>query len=122
MWDKRTAVLTVLDGDTLIVDLDQGFGDRKQITLRLYGVWAPELSQPGGKETKAFVERWVAERKALSISSFPFVCTTMRVRDGSHEVMTFARYVGTLDFANESLNLAIEDFVQAGGYGGGTGA
>lgn len=34
----------VYDGDTITVDLDQGFGDKKQeVALRLFGINAPEL-------------------------------------------------------------------------------
>lgn len=120
MWDRRAAVLEVTDGDTVLVDIDQGFGDTKEFSLRLLGVWAPEKKEPGGAETRAFIEKWVADR--IGAKRWPFVITTIRVRDDSHEVRTFARYVGTLDYGNESLNVAIMAFVAANGYGGGTGS
>lgn len=122
MWDRRATVLSVIDGDTMHVLLDQGFGDSKEMALRLFGVWAPEKSQTGGPETTAFVSRWLAERAGQSFVKWPFVVTTMRVRDDSKEQMTFNRYVGTLDYGNESLNLAVNAFVAANGYGGGTGS
>ena len=62
MWDKRAYVTNVHDGDTITVTLDQGFGDLKEgMRLRLYGVFAPELSQEGGNATRDFVLAWLKE-------------------------------------------------------------
>lgn len=120
MWDRRAVVLEVTDGDTLLVDLDQGFGDTKEFSLRLLGVWAPESKQPGGPETKAFVERWIADR--IGTARWPFVVTTARLKDDSKEQRTFARYVGILTHGTQCLNTDIMAFVAAAGYGGGTGS
>lgn len=122
MWDKRAWIETVHDGDTLTVILDQGFGDTKRIKLRLLGVFAPELSQTGGPETRDFVKAWLDSNKGTS--TWSYVVTTARTPKSDIEQETFGRYVGTLTnlTGTENLNTAVIDFVRTNGYGGGTGA
>jgi hypothetical protein len=121
MWDRRARVFSPHDGDTLLVILDQGFGDTKAIHLRLLHTFAPELDEPGGPETLAFVQNWL-DKHDPDGTEWPFVVVTERVKD-EHELMTFARYVGTLtDPAGKSLNEAVTAFVKEHGYGGGTGS
>jgi hypothetical protein len=123
MWDRRAKVLTVKDGDTLRVVLDQGFGDAKTIDLRLLGTFAPEHDEPGGPETREFVETWLNEHDPDG-DEWPFVVTTARVRAGTHEVTTLGRYVGTLTAFDgySSLNEDINAFVASKGYGRGIGS
>jgi hypothetical protein len=121
MWDRRARVTATHDGDTLIVVLDQGFGDTKSIHLRLLNTFAPELAEKGGPDTRSFVQHWL-DRHDPDGDEWPYIVTTERVKTG-HELMTFSRYVGTLtDKAGESLNEAVEAFVKEHGYGGGTGS
>lgn len=122
MWDKRSRLVTVHDGDTVTMTLDQGFGATQTIKVRLLGVWAPELKDPGGKETKAFVDEWFNKFAGNTLSTWPWLVVTARTAD--HEAQTFDRYVctvSTLD-GTQSLNTAVMDFIQRNGYGGGTGA
>lgn len=119
MWDKRAYLVTVHDGDTITVVLDQGFGDWKRIKVRLLGVFAPELSQPGGPECRAFVQAWMDEQKG---PTWPLLVVTSRTAD--HETQTFDRYVCTVSnlTGTRCLNADVVDFIQANGYGGGVGA
>lgn len=55
------AVLKVVDGDTLDVDLDLGFTIRTRQRLRLTGLNSPEKNTPAGKTAKAWVGDWLAE-------------------------------------------------------------
>lgn len=102
MWDRRARLAWVKDGDTIEVVLDQGFGDTKQIAVRLLGVWAPELTQPGGPEAKQFVEAWFA---ALPPAAWPFVVTTVRMKTTDREQMTFDRYVALVTSIDGSRSL-----------------
>ncbi|AKY03759.1 endonuclease [Streptomyces phage Amela] len=121
MWDRRAYVEAVKDGDTLKVRLDQGFGDTKSLDLRLYGVFAPESRQPGGKETRDFVLDWLNQNDPDG-DEWPFVVTTRRVKADTHEVTTLGRYVGILhDVEGRCLNDDINDFVAENGYGTGIG-
>jgi hypothetical protein len=123
MWDRRAKVLSVKDGDTLRVVLDQGFGDTKTIDLRLLGAFAPEHDEQGGSETREFVVTWLDEHDPDG-DEWPFVVTTERVRAGTHEVTTLGRYVGTLTALDgySILNEDINAFVASKGYGRGIGA
>jgi endonuclease YncB( thermonuclease family) len=117
MWDRRARIPENHDGDTITAVLDQGFGDTKTIKVRLAGVFAPELSQPGGPETTTFVHEWITQR---SSGSWPFVCTTVRTRTDT-ETTTLGRYVAHIVCGTESLNDAINTFVAVNGYGHGIG-
>ena len=93
MWDKRAFVTSVHDGDTITVTLDQGYGDLKEnMKIRLGTVYAPELAQPGGPETRQFVVDWIA-RYALIPLRFPFIVTTARGPRSDKELTTLERYI-----------------------------
>ena len=122
MWDKRAFVTSVHDGDTITVTLDQGYGDLKEnMKIRLGVVYAPELSQPGGPETRQFVVDWLA-RYALPVR-FPFVVTTARGPRSDKELTTLERYISLVETLDHShnLNMDVQAFVTAQGYGGGIG-
>lgn len=114
MWDKRARVITNYDGDTVTVELDQGFWDTKRINLRLDAVYAPELSQPGGLETRDYVTAWLTERAGGD--TWPFVVVTRMNRAATREIATFGRIVGTLTHGQDSLNAAVTEYVRANGY------
>ncbi len=45
------------DGDTAEVTIDRGWRDlRDREAIRLYGLWSPELNEPGGLLAKAYAE------------------------------------------------------------------
>jgi Prasinovirus endonuclease len=50
--------LGVVDGDTLNLYVDKGIDEYRKLTVRLYGVNAPELSTQAGKDAKAWVISW----------------------------------------------------------------
>ena len=123
MWDKRAFMLSEHDGDTQVAVLDQGFGDTKQITVRLFDTWAPELKQTGGPETRDFAIAWV-KKYALPGVKWPFLVTTIRLPVADKEDITLARYVCIVETADHlhSLNTDVQAFVTANGYPGGTGS
>lgn len=59
MYDYQAAVLTVHDGDTLKLRVDLGFYIHDDMTIRLAGINAPELSTPEGKAAQAFADDWI---------------------------------------------------------------
>lgn len=107
MWDRRAKVLSVHDGDTLTVVLDQGFGQMTQITLCLFGVFAPELTQSGGKEATEYVKNWLASFPD-KVSEWPIIVTTMRTPQSDTEVQTMGRYVGVVESLDHTHNLNVE--------------
>ncbi len=46
IWRYRAVLDRVIDGDTIVVDIDLGFRVRSKQILRLAGINAPELSSP----------------------------------------------------------------------------
>ena len=53
-WYEAT-VIDNHDGDTVTVDIDLGHRIRTTDAIRVRGINAPELSQPGGKEARDFL-------------------------------------------------------------------
>lgn len=125
MWDRRAKVLSVHDGDSIDIMVDQGWGDDKTFAkpgARLFGVFAPELKDPGGPETHDFVVSWVNSH--MGTLTWPFVWWSARMPKADRDQQAIGgRYVGTLTSLDgtENLNLAIMQFVHDNGYGGGTG-
>jgi micrococcal nuclease len=50
VYNFTAKVINVVDGDTIDVDIDLGFGIRKKTRLRLYGISVPEKSSSDPKE------------------------------------------------------------------------
>lgn len=121
MWDRRAEYLENHDGDTVRMNLDQGFGDTKLVDVRLMGVFAPELREPGGPECRAFVEAWFQSRLA---GRWSFVVTTARMKVADREQKTLDRYVGTITSLDgtDNLNLEVMAFIVSKGYSGGIGS
>lgn len=132
MWDKRAKLDTtrtdggVHDGDTIYAIRDAGEG----VTLdvldghRLLNVYAPELSQTGGQETRQFVVDWFArEREAVTTSQWYFILTTVRMVRTDAEQRTLGRIVAVVTSLDGSrnLNVDVQAFITSRGYGGGTG-
>lgn len=42
MYEYQAIILQIVDGDTVRLDVDFGFSIRQKMTLRLYGINAPE--------------------------------------------------------------------------------
>lgn len=95
MWEYRAACLHVLDGDTIRVLADTGFGGRHEIDVRLLGVSAPELDQPGGAEAHDFVTEWMTYRDmAVEPLRWPLLIRTFTTSTFEpSERRTFARYL-----------------------------
>lgn len=63
LWHYRAKVVRVIDGDTVVVLIDKGFGDYRMEKLRLAGVNTPELRPRAGNEGERAAEK-VAAKKA----------------------------------------------------------
>lgn len=66
----KAVVIRVVDGDTLFVaPKDAKNFEQIQIDVRLYGIDAPELKQPGGQESKVALEQLVSPNSPVEIVS-----------------------------------------------------
>lgn len=91
LWHYRASLVRVIDGDTVVLLVDTGFGGRHEVAIRVAGIDAPELPSVDGIAATVALRRIVAR----GTGAWPVLVTTQRLRSGS-EVMSFARYVGSL--------------------------
>lgn len=63
MWTYRAILKRVIDGDTIVVDIDLGLRNwQHDEHIRLAGIDTPEIrgdERPEGLKSKAFVEQWL---------------------------------------------------------------
>src|SRR5258706_9501064 len=113
MFDYRARCQSVHDGDTVTMLMDTGFHGRQEEHIRLLGVFAPELSQAGGHETKQFVLDWV-NKWFNNLIIWPFyIVTEKNTTTEPQEIQTLARYIGTIWDINKKscLNNEINAFL-----------
>jgi endonuclease YncB( thermonuclease family) len=55
-YEYRAQLLSVHDGDTITVMLDQGLKEYRKMNIRLYGINAPELATQAGKDALYHLE------------------------------------------------------------------
>lgn len=126
MWDTRSSYVGNHDGDTVTYLSDMGRRIFHQADHRLLGVWAPELSEPGGMDVRDFVAEWHQIR--IAKKKWPFLVTTTLVRasdvDTAEAKKTLDRYVSTVTCiaTNESLNVMVQQYIERMGYSGGIGS
>jgi endonuclease YncB( thermonuclease family) len=87
-WQFDLLDAYAIDGDTARVTVDCGFGAAFRFDLRLAGINAPELRDPGGVEAKRELDRLLTMR--------PIIVTTHRTATGG-DVRSFARWVGSAE-------------------------
>lgn len=116
------------DGDTVLMILDLGMGVFTEEPIRLAGCFAPETNQPGGKESKKFLDMVlddVEERAQARQTRWPFVVhTEPNKAPEPAEVRSFTRYVGYLYAIDtqENVNAEVTAFLASHPeWGGGTG-
>ena len=126
----RAYVTAEHDGDTLRVITDGGFDTRAEPRLRLYDVSAPELAmrlppmfQPGGQETRDFVNGWLAAAQGKNPRRrwWLWVDTLLMKTYEPDQRRTFVRYVARVwQFDDhergggelETLNYAVRSFLE----------
>jgi endonuclease YncB( thermonuclease family) len=70
LYTYKAYLERVIDGDTLLVTIDLGFSIFKEQRLRLRGIDAPELGEPGGSASKRFVESELKNAQFLIIKTY----------------------------------------------------
>lgn len=102
-------LISIHDGDTLHCGIDLGCDIALNMTIRFYGINAPELPTPAGKASLAWVQNWFH----TNCPDNKFVLVT--AKDSKEK---YGRYLGTI-YANggtESLNDALVAAGQAVPY------
>jgi endonuclease YncB( thermonuclease family) len=127
MWEYRAALPfsaikleeAIHDGDTVKILIDLGFDARTEKWIRLAGVRAPEIGQPGASATRAFVAAWLMDRAGYSAATrrrlrWPLrIETEMTSTPEPTERTSFTRYVGTIWDASGggSLNYEVQAYL-----------
>ena len=114
MFSYRAAAIRPVDGDTVVLLIDQGFDTRHETEVRLIGVYAPERTQPGGAETTRLVADWLVEAQQRNPQRrWPLTVTTVQTKTVEPgERMTFTRYLATVRAADQP-DSSLNDVVNA---------
>lgn len=123
LWSRRARCVSVHDGDSLTLYIDDGRDRYSTEFARLKNVYAPELKEVGGDVVREFVIDWIEDARFIaSRSDWPLVVTTVRTRTDK-DASTLGRYLYLVeDTLGNSLNDAIMQFVKESGYSGGVGS
>ena len=93
MYEYRATVLRIIDADTVHTRVDLGCDVRLDMTIRLWGINAPEMNTDAGKAAKAAL----VERMPVGT-----VVTLRTVKDRREK---YGRYLGVFDLDGLNLNL-----------------
>jgi micrococcal nuclease len=106
MWEYRAHVVRVVDGDTIDVVTDLGFGlDGLAMRLRLLGVDAPEVTGPtadAGNAATAFTRSWLYQNKD---DNDWILVTTIKSRQDRDKADSFGRYLAMVWDMGRTANL-----------------
>lgn len=108
-YTYRCDLVRVIDGDTVVVDVDLGFRLTARLPIRLLGIDTPERHEPGWSEAREFTQRWCDDHADLSV-----------VTQKSPE--KYGRWLGTIQAvdASRTLNDSLLEAELAKPYDGGT--
>lgn len=100
LWVYRASPERIIDGDSLVVSIDAGFGitlrrGNDGAHLRLLGIDTPERNEPGWDDARAFTVAWLTAaddgrpwplriQTELADSFGRYLADVWRVSDGHH--------------------------------------
>ena len=103
LWCYRATVLRVIDGDTIDVDVDCGFGNRRTERLRLLGINAPEMKGATWDRGDASMEA-LKELLRNAMDAQGYICIQTEKDDA------FGRYLATIYLpSGNTVNQAMLD-------------
>ena len=101
MYNYKATIVEVLDGDTIVCDVDMGFKTQiKEMKFRLFGIDTPELSTDKGKEVKDLVTKLLPVGCEITIETIKIKKT------GVEKLEKFGRYLANVfvEGQKESIN------------------
>ena len=103
MYEYKCEVERVIDGDTVVLNVDLGFGLSKEVHTRLLNVYAPKANTPEGKEaTEKLIELLNNEEAG------PARFGDLRVKFIKRR--SFYRYIGTIYYGDDNINEEMNDW------------
>ena len=111
MFTYAAKLIEVIDGDTVDLLIDLGFGVHARERCRLYGIDAPEMPTEAGKAAKAYLESLLgAATGELSdfIKCFPgqcpiFISTIKAKKAPKEKADKYGRYLAILYYTNGDM-------------------
>jgi hypothetical protein len=71
-WWRRAQVISIHDGDTMVVRVDLGYSMTSELKLRLTGVNSPELKTVTGPDALAYTVGWNQLHWGCGEGAYPF--------------------------------------------------
>lgn len=87
-YNKHCKIIKVIDADTVYVDIDLGFSVWHKTRLRLFGINAPELNTPEGREAKAYLTEFLEDQVVM--------VETIKTKADKDKLDKYGRYLGIL--------------------------
>ena len=91
MFTYQAKLIEVIDGDTVDLLIDLGFGVHVKERCRLYGIDAPEMPTEAGKAAKAHLESLLA-----AATGELFIATRKMTRKPKEKTDKYGRYLAVL--------------------------
>lgn len=103
MYTYQAKLIEVIDGDTVDLFIDLGFGVHVKERCRLYGIDAPEMPSEAGKIAKAYLESLLQAAPEL------FVATRKMVRKPKEKTDKYGRYLAVLYDGSQYIDIDVEE-------------
>lgn len=106
MWEYRATSVNVVDGDTIDVVIDLGFGlDGLLVRMRLFGIDTPEktgATKAAGNAATEFTKKWLL---ANADQDGHVLVVTVRDHSGRDKHDSFGRYLALIWSMDKTANL-----------------
>ena len=102
MFTYQAKLIEVIDGDTVDLLIDLGFGVHVQERCRLYGIDAPEMPTEAGKAAKAYLESLLG-----AATGELFVATRKMTRKPKEKTDKYGRYLAVLYAGSHTVDMFI---------------
>ncbi|WP_417849417.1 thermonuclease family protein [Thalassoglobus sp.] len=102
MYEYRAKIVRLIDGDTVVADVQLGFHVSLRTTFRLFGIDAPEtrgVERPDGLAATEYLKRFISK---LTDGSNELTIRTQKDRTGK-----YGRYLAELWVGDINLNEAL---------------
>ena len=103
MYTYKSKCIRVIDGDTIVAEVDLGFNTFKKVNVRLLGIDAPEVRTKDLKEK----EKGIASKEYLE----DIFCTNKNFTLLSNKIDKYGRCLGTIMVGDLNIN---EEMVELG--------
>ena len=102
MFTYQAKLIEVIDGDTVDLLIDLGFGVHVKERCRLYGIDAPEMPTEAGKAAKAYLESLIG-----AATGELFVATRKMTRKPKEKTDKYGRYLAVLYDGSRTADMFI---------------